>query len=58
MADILIPSSTPAFNKDTPSYAKLSVQGSIDLQPDLDGESELADTFKRFYNKYPSRYIP
>ena len=57
MADIFIPSSTPAFNQETPSYAKLSVQGSIDLQPDLDGESELAEEFKRFYNKYPSRYI-
>ena len=45
MADIFIPSSTPAFNKETPSYAKLSVQSSTDLQPDLDDESELADIY-------------
>ena len=57
LADIFIPSSRPAFNTATPSYAELSVQSSTDLQSDLDGEYELANTFKRFYNKYPSRYI-
>ena len=57
VADILIPSSTPTFNEETPSYAKLSVQGRPDLQSYLDGEFGLAAEFKRFNNKHQSRYI-